>query len=352
MRRPTGPGRVEVETQYSSANSLNAVLYNFDFDSDELKQAHADFLLKEAVPRLRDASGYAFLIGSASRVGEEAYNLSLSDRRVNRVAKFLKEHGVAEHQMQLKAVGESLSFGPAPNNERHRAVVVLVVPRKKKAPTRIPKPVTAGPRYEPYQYMKPEKYQFQLVVRTFIPHASFMGFMGDNRGFSMSPHATYRTGMFIVFDLSTGRVTETPAGNSTGTRRNVSDPKAYADVRVKVEHWQGDRGRILLSVHMEGSDPLVPGAPDVDTDIVMTAFLKDGNLFTTGEVIGDAFPSTEAFLRDYQRTGHELLYFPTPYSGSGVIRLLGAGTRRLGRFKAGITLDEKARFIGTSPWPG
>jgi hypothetical protein len=205
---------------------------------------------------------------------------------------------------------------------------------------------------EPYQYIAPGQHQFHLVVRTFIPQKRFLGFVGDGRDFSMSPNTTYRTGMFLVFDLTNGRITESLLGNSTGTRRRASDPPVYADVRVKLEKWEGDKGRILLSAHMEGSDPLVPlVAPDVDTDVVLTAFLKDENLFVAGTVIGDAFPSTEVFLRDNKRTGHPLMYYATPYGVSGTIRLMGAGTRTLGNFKEGIMLDEKARFVGSTTWP-
>ncbi len=52
---------------------------------------------------------------------------------------------------------------------------------------------------EPPQPVRP--HEFQLVVRTFIPFPTYLGFMGDNRTFSTSPSATYRTGMFVVFDL-------------------------------------------------------------------------------------------------------------------------------------------------------
>jgi hypothetical protein len=195
------------------------------------------------------------LIGSASRVGRENHNLRLSERRLNKVAEFLKSHGASEYQIQRKAVGESLAFGPNPDNEHHRAVTVIVVAKKNKVVVKVPKTVTKSHMIEPYQYIAPGQHQFQLVVRTFIPQKRFLGFVGDGRDFSMSPNTTYRTGMFLVFDLTNGRITESLLGNSTGTRRRASDPPVYADVRVKLEKWEGDKGRILLSAHMEGSDP-------------------------------------------------------------------------------------------------
>jgi outer membrane protein OmpA-like peptidoglycan-associated protein len=149
MPRSTGPGRVEVEPEYSSANSIKGVLYNFDVDGDELKSAHTEFLLRRVVPLLRNSGGYVFLLGSASRVGREDYNLRLSERRVDKVAAFLKAYGVAEYQMQRKAVGESLAIGPTPDDERHRAVALLAVPRRRKASVaRVPTAATNGPRFE------------------------------------------------------------------------------------------------------------------------------------------------------------------------------------------------------------
>ena len=275
---------------------------------------------------------------------------------------FLKSRGVLDSQIQVTAEGESHAIGPNPNAERDRAVSLLVVPRRKRTVrTHFTKSITrATRRLEPYQFIAPERYQFQLVVRTFIPYASiepiplFVEGVGDNRGFSMSAHVTYRTAMFLVFDLSTGRLTEPIIGHTTGSRRNTSDSKVYADVQAEIRDWHGDTGLIILYAHMEGSDPLVPlVAPNVDTSIFFTASLKEGNLFVDGRVNGDAFPSTEVFLRDNQRAGYKLLYYATPYGGSrgALLHLPGsAETRTLASFKEGIMLDQKARFAGSVPW--
>jgi outer membrane protein OmpA-like peptidoglycan-associated protein len=138
MPKSTGPGRVELAPEYSSSNSMYAVLYNFDVDSDELKPAHTELLLKKAVPLLQSPYTHVLLIGSASRVGRENHNLRLSERRLNKVAEFLKSHGASEYQIQRKAVGESLAFGPNPDNEHHRAVTVIVVAKKNKVVVKVP----------------------------------------------------------------------------------------------------------------------------------------------------------------------------------------------------------------------
>ena len=56
---------------------------------------------------------------------------------------------------------------------------------------------------EPYQFVKPNRPQFQLVVRRFAPFASFgAAFEGDDRSYSTSKRASYRAGAFLVFDLA------------------------------------------------------------------------------------------------------------------------------------------------------
>lgn len=196
-------------------------------------------------------------------------------------------------------------------------------------------------------------HEFQLVVRTFIPFNTYWGFLGDNRTFSTSPSVTYRSGMFVVFDLLKGKITTPLIGNSTGTRRNVSNVPYIAQVGVRLKSFQGDKGRILLNAHMHASDPhpsVSLASPNIDTDILFTAHLRDGNLFVAGTVIGDSFPSTEVFIRDNQNQSRELLNFATPYDLTGTVRLMGVGTRTLGRFREGIMLDETGCFIGSVPW--
>jgi hypothetical protein len=114
-------------------------------------------------------------------------------------------------------------------------------------------------RSEPRQYIAPNKPQFQLVVRRFAPFARFSGFEGDNRTFSTSEFATYRTGVFVIFDLANGRITEGPVGSTSGTRRSATEPNLFADVRVRVNHLQGTAGRIMFGIHMEGSNPGAEG---------------------------------------------------------------------------------------------
>lgn len=350
----TGPGKIEVERRLDGPDVVVAVLYNFSTDSAELKTEHRTFLTRRVVPLLPDPYTHVFLTGAASRIGATTYNAELSHQRTDSVAEFLKRCGAADYQLHRAGIGESASFGPDANNERHRAVVVYAIRKRKKRKgvVRPPKKVEKRGFREYPQYVAPEGPQFQLAVRTYIPFKSFLGAEGDGRGFSMSPRDTYRTGMFLVFDLGRGRIAQPLVGNSTGSRWDRRDASIYAEVTADLLEWKGDNGRIYLSAHMEGSDPLlhVPVTPNVDTDIRFTAFLRDGDLYVAGQVIGDAFPNTEVFLRDHVGQGYPLLHFATGYEWGGAFALYGDGYRDLGRFQLGIQLDEQNRFLGSRDW--
>ena len=82
--RATGPGLIEVNPAYSGTGVLRALLYNFDFDDTnvtELKPEHAGFLRISALPLLANNRGMILLLGQASQVGANDYNLRLSRQR-------------------------------------------------------------------------------------------------------------------------------------------------------------------------------------------------------------------------------------------------------------------------------
>ena len=115
MFRKTGPGLIEVDSAYTGAGVLKALLYNFDFDDsdvikhNELKVEFTRFLADRVAPLLTDGKGQIWMRGSASRIGDERWNMELSENRVGRVYNFLMAQGVSDSQMQLKAVGEELA---------------------------------------------------------------------------------------------------------------------------------------------------------------------------------------------------------------------------------------------------
>ena len=72
--------------------------------------------------------------GSASRIGDSGYNQRLSEVRVYRVAEFLMSKGIDVNQMQLHAVGAAGKEEHALDEERDRAVSLVVHPRAKVDP--------------------------------------------------------------------------------------------------------------------------------------------------------------------------------------------------------------------------
>ena len=75
MFRATGPGKVDLDLDFSGVGVLKALLYNFDFDDfaglkyRELKPEHKKFLGEKVAPLLANNRGQAWMQGSASRIG-------------------------------------------------------------------------------------------------------------------------------------------------------------------------------------------------------------------------------------------------------------------------------------------
>ncbi len=172
MFHVTGPGKVEIDSKYSSPGMLKALLYNFDFDdlkSTGLKPEHAVFLQEKVVPLLAHDRGRIWMRGSASRVGQAGYNRGLSQIRVDRVASFLEGKGIAANQMQLEAVGADLTMGHALDDERDRGVTFIVLPKAKVDP---PPPPPVPPRPKVSQWFKLT--QLMAVSGAWLKYAKYL----------------------------------------------------------------------------------------------------------------------------------------------------------------------------------
>lgn len=95
----------------------------------------------------------------------------------------------------------------------------------------------------------------------------------------------------------------------------------------------------------------MPGAPDIDTFVVVKAdFSTSGCMAISSEVLGDNFPNLEVFLYCYRsRTSAILVDGRTSggrYSGPGS-RLFGThATHRIAKFDASLSLDSAGRLTG------
>jgi OOP family OmpA-OmpF porin len=109
-RCPTTPAGARVD---ASGCWVLPVVY-FDFDKDYVKPEF-HFALDEVAAVLRNNPGVTMVLeGNTCTIGTEAYNLGLSDRRANQVAKYLINAGVPA--ANLSTVGYGFS-NPAASND-------------------------------------------------------------------------------------------------------------------------------------------------------------------------------------------------------------------------------------------
>lgn len=148
MYRATGPGQFEVFFKPDGTNIMEARLYNFDFDDFEdrkmrpLKVEHSTFLRQQVVPLLEDNKGNIWLQGSASRIGQSGWNMTLSMVRAGAVQAFLLDHGVQQDQIEADAVGNTLTAHHGLDDPHDRCVFFWVYPRFTfhPPPKKVPRP--------------------------------------------------------------------------------------------------------------------------------------------------------------------------------------------------------------------
>jgi len=177
-----------------------------------------------------------------------------------------------------------------------------------------------------------------LYFRRFAPFASFGGgFEGDNRSHSTSLKATSRTSAFVQF-TSAGVLMH--SGHSSGSEWLIGS-KEYGTVKINVSFKLARKGMVAFVASSAGSNPLVPGAPDIDTFVVVLAIFRPGELLITGQVNGDGFPHAEVFLRDSKGTARMLMEYSTSSGGAGPFhRLWGPHQDNvIGKFRTKIALN-------------
>jgi hypothetical protein len=150
MFRATGAGQYDILFDGSTANILEALLYNFDFDDfyghkfRPLKTEHSKFLAERVVPLLESGKGNIWIQGSASRIGSAGWNMTLSQVREGQVQAFLLDNGVSPNQIRVDAVGSTLTEHHALDDPRDRSVLLWVHPKNEFHPP--PKKVPHRPK--------------------------------------------------------------------------------------------------------------------------------------------------------------------------------------------------------------
>lgn len=178
-----------------------------------------------------------------------------------------------------------------------------------------------------------------LFMRRYAPFKTFGGgFEGDFRdGPSTEMSGESRTVGIAMFGPNG---VESYTGHSDGsawspgadiaTKRHK---RTYGEVKTTVSKRKVNGRTISFTMHTEGANPLVPGAPDIDTFVDLEVSF-DASLRFKGRVRGDAFPNAEIFVAERSgraiplfdfRTGHGRNVGPfTRLFGSGSDNVLGS----------------------------
>ena len=150
--KDTGPGEVTeviVRDPAVPFETAQSRLQNFNFDGDELKQEHQQYLDDNVIPILLKSRFFIRIKGMASMSGDFNYNLKLSLRRALHVREHLVTHGVATI-MPVTAVGESQAKEPIEAKAgADRAVHITYLPGFKPKPIDRPPPSTFDPPIVP-----------------------------------------------------------------------------------------------------------------------------------------------------------------------------------------------------------
>jgi len=223
-------------------------------------------------------------------------------------------------------------------------------------------------------YPLPRPGQIQLFIRAYAPFDTFgrmlawdkdylFVFGGDRRtGPSTNTAATARVTCVVVIDL------QRMLPSAADTRAFCDPSHGSGSLGIGVGRMMGGsregtgsvtrtaraRSRVLFepigpsgsgyagSVEVEAANPLLP-SPDIDLRLNLRMTKEDKELHVSGNLVGDAFPNAEAFLRDSLNTAVLLADFRTSGDRDKGPRqmLIGQGTRWMSGFDAWLKLSAR-----------
>jgi len=156
----TGAGKSIVFPVISGRDRI-ILLYNFDVDSERLKEEHRT-ILEEQVIYLLSQGGGTTLRGMSSKTGSERSNKELSLKRANRVKAYLTMAAPsAAHVYVSTGVGEKTSQINDIEDELYRSVLLVVSPDK------VVRMLPEKPLYPPPpQHPNWQSGEFEIEVKT------------------------------------------------------------------------------------------------------------------------------------------------------------------------------------------
>jgi hypothetical protein len=208
--------------------------------------------------------------------------------------------------------------------------------------------------------MSNDQIPYGLWFRRYAPFATFGNigvgsFEGDTRTqASGSIGDTSRTYGCVLFNRS--EAVRAYAGSSGTVLFGLLGGSIHGMATVKMAFSRKPSSAVEFSAATEGGNPLVPGAPDIDTFVNVKAdFSTPGRLAISGEVLGDNFPNLEVFLYCYRSQQSAILVDGRTTGGrdSGPgSRLFGThATHRIAKFDASLPIDSVGRLTGSHKAP-
>lgn len=194
---------------------------------------------------------------------------------------------------------------------------------------------------------------FLLVFRRYAPFAEFgFGFEGDHRTeASTSLDATARTTGKVPFARgSIGTIDATSSGTQYtggGDWLRKLGGRHMSDVARTIAQKTIGPTFISFSASTAGANPMVPGAPAIDTFVDFRAEWIGTGMRFSGTVRGDDFPNAEVFVVDAKGVGC-LLFDGRTTGGQNtgpMTRLAGAhAAQALGQFSLAVALTSGGTF--------
>ena len=205
--------------------------------------------------------------------------------------------------------------------------------------------------------MADDQIPYGLWFRRYAPFATFGNigigsFEGDTRTQASGAIGdTSRTYGCVLFNRS--EAVRAYAGSSGTVLFGLLGGSIHGMAKVKIAFAKKpSSGAIEFSAATEGGNPLVPGAPDIDTYVnVKASFSTPGQLNISGDVLGDNFPNLEVFLYCYRSKLSAILVDGRTTGGrdSGPgSRLFGThATHRIAKFDVSLPIDGTGRLTGS-----
>jgi RHS repeat-associated protein len=197
------------------------------------------------------------------------------------------------------------------------------------------------------------EFPWTFYVRSFIQEAQKGPVAGDGRGPSTSSEVSSRISASYTLDYTSGRVTNSDVHSDVSILANPFGPVPLIDRStpsmnlshvVQLQDWKG------VNMDYNGKFPITPSAMTPDIDMHSSIAIKetvskfgDGVLSVSGNVSGDRFPSTEAFIVD--QSGKNKVFLGAKFQeGDPVKDLWGDQKNKLMNVDLQIKFDKKGNF--------